>query len=555
MPFNESNDVTSYYVNLLPPIDDTTRQKLPTTAQILKLEGGKPGDLGEKSYKPIVSFFQGSVNDGGDAVKDKDIHTINIKSENDCGFALKINQDANNKSEVNIGYINPSSGINIYLSSNNLQFTKLISGSVESSTSFADGSVVKDFTVSTNGTSLISSVLDTDLGLNKYYLDMNDGVDCSKFLTATISDSSSGTPSIAEPLTDLLNIYVVETDVNDKYLSYTTEQKIFTGSSGSINIESGKSFAAGDVVRIQYTNIENNYIIAIVTSYVGTLLSFSNIKYPENTTTCKILLGSFVTINNIWDWKAKTPEIPDSHCISYTRTPSTLVAQNNTTFKDYFSSGKLQGFRMQYKKEKTNLIPECRNEINWFSDTFVDVNSFANTFSSKDSTLDINRITNRDYIRSQYSGKSQLINKNKFSILFNGFYSTNDEKTSFYFNGYYGRTGNIIMKTVLKYSVNAGQPILNNNNNVEILIGNGAKFNTNGSYSPYFTMKLYEALVYKNIAGLSTGKPQRIICDYLVSKYKNKAFFDSSEIQTDAPIYYSQADRPNIFGKVQKIIS
>ena len=79
MPFNESNDVASYYVKELPPIDDTTRQKLPTTAQILKLEGGKPGDLGEKSYKPIVSFFQGSVNDGGEAVDGKNIHKISIK--------------------------------------------------------------------------------------------------------------------------------------------------------------------------------------------------------------------------------------------------------------------------------------------------------------------------------------------------------------------------------------------------------------------------------------------------------------------------------------------
>ncbi len=555
MPFNESNDVASYYVKELPPIDDTTRQKLPTTAQILKLEGGKPGDLGEKSYKPIVSFFQGSVNDGGEAVDGKSIHKISIKSENDCGFAIKINQDANNKSEVNIGYINPSSGINIYSSSNDLKFTKLISGSVETSSTYNNGDAIKDFTVNTNGTSTISSILDSELNLNKYYLDMNDGVDCSKFLKATISDSSSGTASINEPLTDLLNIYVVETDVNDNYLSYTTEEKLFTGTSGTINIESGKSFAAGDVIRIQYTNIENNYITAIVTNYAGNILSFSNIKYPDTTQKCTILLGSFVTINNIWDWKVAAPETSDSHCISYTRTPSTLVAQDNATFKDYFNSIGLKGFKMQYKKEKTNLIPECRNQIKWFSDTFVDLNSLANTFFRKDSTLDIDRITNRDYIRSQYSGKSQLINKNKFSILFNGFYSTTDEKTSFYFNGSYGKIGNITMKTVLQYSVNTGQPILNNNNNVEILIGNGAKKNTNGSYSPYFTMKLYEVLVYKNIAGLSTGNPQRIICDYLISKYKNKAFFDTSEIQTDAPIYYSQADRPNIFGKIQKIIS
>jgi len=547
MPFNEFNDVASYYGNELPSIDTNTVKNLPTTAQILKLEGGKPGDLGEKSYKPIVSFCQGSVSDGGDALINKTIHEINIKTENDCGYALKIKQDANNKSEVNIGYINPSSGVNIYLSSNNLQFTKLISGSVESSTSFADGSVIKDFTVSTNGISLISSVLDTDLGLNKYYLDMNDGVDCSKFLTATISDSSSGTPSIAETLTDLLNVYVVETDVNDAYLSYiNANQEFIKGSSASVTIEASKSFSTGNVVRIQESTVK--YIIGTITGYnsVTGQLDINNISMPSGSSIGKLTLalGSFVTINEIYD-----PALKDltSHCVSIT---STLETNANNVFKNYFRASGTAGFRFTYQKEKTNTISESKNLFSIYSDSFLssskgvdDARFFFPRIPFVNFITD--RITQRDYIRSQYSGaKSVLIRKNKFSIVFNGFYSGGRDNTSNYFNGSYG---NVI----------GGRPdvnLLKNNNDVKILIGNGAELNTNGSYSPYFTMKLYEVLVYKNIAGLSTGKPQRIICDYLVSKYKNKAFFDTSEIQTDAPIYYSQADRPNIFGKVQKII-
>jgi len=548
MPFNEFNDVASYYGNELPSIDTKTVNNFPTTAQILKLEGGKPGDLGEKSYKPIVSFCQGSVSDGGDALINKTIHKINIKTENDCGYALKIKQDANNKSEVNIGYINPSSGINIYLSSNDLQFTKLISGSTETSSVYNNGNAIKDFTVNTNGVSTISSVLDSELNLNKYYLDMNDGADCSKFLTATISDSSSGTPSISEALTDLLNVYVVETDVNDGYLSYTTEEKTFTTTSGNINIESGKSFAAGDIIRIQYTNIETNFIIATVISNVGTLLSFNNIVYPKDSNKSKILLGSFVTINAVWSWNDNLIT-PNSHCISYTRTPSALQAQNNDTFKSYFSSTNKPGFRLLYKKEKTNLIQECRNEMKWMRDLFSDVGV---EFIGK--SFATNRITNRDYIRSQYAGKSQLINKNKFSILFNGFYSTSNPNQPVYFNGYYGNKTYSDSRVSVKDSIIGS--IVTDSSNVEIIIGNGS-FRVDPSvnvYRRYFTMKLYEVLVYKNIAGLSTARPQRIICDYLTSKYKNKTFFDTSEIQTDAPIYYSQADRPNIFGKVQKII-
>jgi len=277
------------------------------------------------------------------------------------------------------------------------------------------------------------------------------------------------------------------------------------------------------------------------------LLSFNKIEYPKDSgDKSKILLGSFVTINAVWSWNDNLIT-PNSHCISYTRTPSALQAQNNDTFKSYFSSTNKPGFRLLYKKEKTNLIQECRNEMKWMRDLFSDdgVEFIGKSF-------DTNRITNRDYIRSQYAGKSQLINKNKFSILFNGFYSTSNPKQPVYFNGYYGNKTYSDSRASVKDSIIGS--IVTDSSNVKIIIGNGAFKDDNYVYHPYFTMKLYEVLVYKNIAGLSTARPQRIICDYLISKYKNKAFFDSSEIQTDAPIYYSQADRPNIFGKVQKII-
>lgn len=547
MPFNPQND-TVYYYNYdekLPQVTSTAN--IPDKAQILQLKGGNGGGLGEKSFKPQIVFAKGEVTDGGDAQTTENINTYGFGSENDCGFAIRINEDVNNKSQVNIGYINSENAINIYLSANNLQFTKLISGSVESSTNLADGAVIKDFTVSTNATSLISSVLDTDLGLNKYYFDMNDGVDCSKFLIATISDPNGATPAIKEPLTDLLNVYVVETDVNSDYLSYINANQEFTkNSSASVTIEAGKSFSIGESVRIQESAIK--YIIANVTNLSGTTLAINNISMPSGSSISKLTLalGSFVTINEIYD-----PALIDisSHCVSIT---STLEVNTNDNFKKLFGSRNNTGFRFIYQKEKTNTISESKNQFSFFGDNFlssfkeVSDPRFFPYFISNFLKFKTDRITQRDYIRSQYSGaKSVLIRKNKFSIVFNGFYSGGRYNTSNYFNGSYG-------------SVIGGTPdvnLLKNNNDVKILIGNGARLNANGSYSPYFTMKLYEALVYKNIANLRTGNPQRIICDYLVSKYKNKAFFDSSEIQTDAPIYYSQSDRPNILGKVQKIIT
>jgi hypothetical protein len=550
MPFNNKNNTVSYYDfdNPLPTLTKTQGNQIPDKAQILQLKGGNGGRLGEKSFKPQIIFAEGEVTDGGDAQTSKNINTYEFGSENDCGFAVKINEDVNNKSQVNIGYINSTSAINIYLSGNDLQFTKLISGSVETSTSFADGVTVKDFTVSTNGTSLISSVLDTDLGLNKYYFDMNDGTDCSKFLTATISDPNGATPAIKEPLTDLLNVYVVETDVNDAYLSYiNANQEFIKGSSASVTIEDLKSFSTGNVVRIQESTVK--YIIGTITGYnsVTGQLDINNISMPSGSSIGKLTLalGSFVTINEIYD---PALQYIISHCVSIT---STLEVNTNNLFKNLFGSRNTSGLRFVYQKEKTNIIPESKNLFSIYSDSFLssykevsDPRFFFPGIPFVNFTTD--RITQRDYIRSQYSGaKSVLIRKNKFSIVFNGFYSGGRDNTSNYFNGSYG---NVI----------GGRPdvnLLKNNNDVKILIGNSAKLNANGSYSPYFTMKLYEVLVYKNIANLRSGNPQRIICDYLVSKYKNKAFFDSSEIQTDAPIYYSLSDRPNILGKVQKIIT
>lgn len=541
MPFNPKNN-TVYYYNYdekLPEVASTAN--IPDKAQILQLKGGNGGGLGEKSFKPQIVFAKGEVTDGGDAQTTENINTYGFGSENDCGFAIRINEDVNNKSQVNIGYINSASAINIYLSGNDLQFTKLISGSVESLVSLANTAIIKDFTVNTNVPSPILSVLDTDLGLNKYYFDMNDGVDCSKFLKATISDPNGATPAIKEPLIDLLNVYVVETDVNDDYLSYINANQEFKKNvSANVTIEAAKTFSTGDVIRIQESTVK--YIIGTITGYnsVNGQLAITTTSTSSGLP-ITLALGSFVTINEIYD-----PALKDltSHCVSIT---STLETNANSIFKQYFSAGGTAGFRFTYQKEKTNTISESKNKISFYHDNFVlfgAVNYSIGTYNSPLFRTD--RITQRDYIRSQYSGaKSVLIRKNKFSIIFNGFYSGGRNNTSNYFSGSYGSV----------QAAFANIETVADNNNVTILIGNGAELRANGSYSPYYTMKLYEALVYKNIANLRSGNPQRIICDYLVSKYKNKAFFDSSEIQTDAPIYYSQSDRPNILGKVQKIIT
>ena len=137
-----------------------------------------------------------------------------------------------------------------------------------------------------------------------------------------------------------------------------------------------------------------------------------------------------------------------------------------------------------------------------------------------------------------------MISKNKFSIISYGFYKQNNVFN--YFQGHYKN---------IKIHPTAFPRLISDPKSFLFILG-VSSYNNQGVYKPYYTHKLYEVLCYKNLQYLNTGQPQSIIVDYLIQKYKEKAFFgNNTEIQTADNIYYSQADRPNIFGKVRKIVS
>ena len=162
MPFNESNKCVSLYnASNVPSISSAQRLTIDKNAFLMKLTGGEAGGLGEKSYKPKVELFFGQIVNGfGIETNPPTLASIPLKQENDCGYAVKILEDVNNQSQVNINYLNSNSGINIYSSNAKLAFETLYTGNAShiSPTTLSNGYVLNDFTVFTNGSEQISVV-------------------------------------------------------------------------------------------------------------------------------------------------------------------------------------------------------------------------------------------------------------------------------------------------------------------------------------------------------------------------------------------------------------
>lgn len=552
MPLTLPNRTVSLHGISLP--EQPVNSQLPANTQLINLIGGLGGNVGEKSYKPQVQFSIGT--NEGDTSSPLDVqtngpfYTKELKEENDCGNAIKILYSNSNKSEVNINYLNSNSDVDIYTSSERLKFSTLYSGVAQSKTAgtnLTNGTSVDNFTILTDGTETVSVVQDTELGLNKNYLDFTSatvGDYSTKFLKKNVSEATESE--------SIFNVFVSEIDVNPGYVSYITSPILknslsllnppspsSTTTSLMISIQSGKLFSNGDFIRVQDLSNPNNFAIGTVTSYSTTDLTVTfNLRYTQ----LDLPAGSSVCIENI---NNRINSGSTSHCIStiFTDVDS---AETYYSLRIKYATASLFGFRFTHERSITNNnIIDYSNEIRFLRNSFrqdkAEVQNELVGFESK-----FNRIGNRNYLKSQYNGKDQLISKNKFSIISYGFYKQNDSYR--YFNGYY------------KNFEISGYPfdsLLVDPKNYLLTVGNGAAMSNTitDDYKPYYTHKLYEILSYRNLQYMNTYEPQKIIIDNLISKYKEKAFFSNpSEIQTTDDIYYSAIDRPNILGKVRKII-
>ena len=552
MPLNLPNRIVSLHDVSLP--SQPSNADLPKNPQLMNLIGGAGGDAGEKSYKPKIQFSLGLDADSQsssplDVQTFPPYYTKEIKEENDCGHAIKILYSNTNKSEVNIEYLNPTSGVNIYLTSNQLPFSSLNSGVAQSKTAgtnLTNGTSVNNFSILTNGTETVSVIEDTELGLNKNYLDLtssNVGDVGTKFLKLNVSSATDAD--------SIYNVFVSEIDVNQGYVSHITSS-ISPGSLSytattnlTVSIQSSKLFSNGDVVRIQDLTDNSNFAIGTVSSYSSTnLVVVFDIQEPKTDKFLKkdLPVGSSVSINQINNWDKDF-----SNCISTFFTDSSNT-ETVSTLRNKFNVPLANGLRFKHQRQVTNNnIIDYNNRLSYIS------NNFSQTSAETELTLrnvkghpdfDVYRIGNRGYLKSQYVGRDQLISKNKFSIISYGFYKQNNVFN--YFQGHYKN---------IKIYPTAFPKLLSDPKSFLFILG-VSSYNNQGVYKPYYTHKLYEVLCYKNLQYLNTGQPQSIIVDYLIQKYKEKAFFgNNTEIQTADDIYYSQVDRPNIFGKVRKIVS
>ena len=552
MPLNLPNRIVSLHDVSLP--SQPSNANLPKNPQLMNLIGGAGGDAGEKSYKPKIQFSLGLDADSQsssplDVQTFPPYYTKEIKEENDCGHAIKILYSNTNKSEVNIEYLNPTSGVNIYLTSNQLPFSSLNSGVAQSKTAgtnLTNGTSVNNFSILTNGTETVSVIQDTELGLNKNYLDLtssNVGDVGTKFLKLNVSSATDAD--------SIYNVFVSEIDVNQGYVSYITSSILKSSLSYTaattltVSIQSSKLFSNGDVVRIQDLTDNSNFAIGTVSSYSSTnLVVVFDIQEPKTDKFLKkdLPVGSSVSINQINNWDKDF-----SNCISTFFTDSSNT-ETVSTLRNKFNVPLANGLRFKHQRQVTNNnIIDYNNRLSYIS------NNFSQTSAETELTLrnvkghpdfDVYRIGNRGYLKSQYVGRDQLISKNKFSIISYGFYKQNNVFN--YFQGHYKN---------IKIYPTAFPSLLSDPKSFLFVLG-VSSYNNQGVYKPYYTHKLYEVLCYKNLQYLNTGQPQSIIVDYLIQKYKEKAFFgNNTEIQTADDIYYSQVDRPNIFGKVRKIVS
>ena len=551
MPLNLPNRIVSLHdvsLPLQPPNAD-----LPKNPQLMNLIGGAGGDAGEKSYKPKIQFSLGLDADSQSS-SPLDIQTYTpyyvkeIKEENDCGHAIKILYSNANKSEVNIEYFNPTSGVNIYLSSNLLPFSSLNSGVAQSKTAgtnLTNGTSVNNFSILTNGTETVSVIQDTELGLNKNYLDLtssNYGDVGTKFLKLNVSSATDAD--------SIYNVFVSEIDVNQGYVSYITSSILSSSLSYTatttltISIQSAKLFSNGDVIKIQDLTDNSNFAIGTISSYASTNLVVVFNKQDKNGQFLKndLPVGSSVSIEQINNWDRS---FSNSISTFFTDSANTETA---STLRGKFNTELMHGLRFKHQRQITNNnIIDYNNRFSYVSNNFSQTSAETELILRNlkgDPNFDVYRIGDRDYLKSQYVGRDQLISKNKFSIISYGFYKQNNVFN--YFQGHYKN---------IKIYPTAFPSLLSDPKSFLFVLG-VSSYNNQGVYKPYYTHKLYEVLCYKNLQYLNTGQPQSIIVDYLIQKYKEKAFFgNNTEIQTAGDIYYSQADRPNLFGKVRKIVS
>ena len=539
MPFKQSIN-TVVEKDSLPKLSDAQKAANPVLSALIALQGGQGGFFGEKSYKPKVVLAEADIASSQltiDPTKIFPYSTTEIKSENDCGYAVNFKTDASNQCDFTLGEYDPYNNLNIYAPSQLLPFSYLYTGGVSSSDVLASGSAVGDFTLQTfNGAHYLSGDLDTELNLNKYYLELRN--------SGAINEPFYLQKSIDFNLVDnsVFIFYVAQTDLVSGYATYNTGVINFNNNTNGIASVTGgfydTLFKEEDTIRIDHPS-GYYYAYAEITAKnastdVYTFKITQSGNFPR-TDKVSFPLGSSVSIYD-----------DDSNKLSICA-PSDAAPIGIDSYNAFYSDRK-DGFQFKIDKKVTTNHKELNNSLTFTNDK----NLFKNNISDTNAiSIDFSfpRIGNRKYMQDQYGTdliKNQIKNKSKFNIFFHGFegnLSQSNDNTSQAVTNY--SCGNEVSFFVSDRQIE--QDILGSlslgQKTIELIIGSPIR-----SERCYYSNRIYEVLIYIDLKSSDIPK----VLAGLSKKYSQKTNFSSPvEFQT-SDMYYSIADKINILGKIKK---
>jgi len=526
--------------NTLPTITAAEKSEKPRFSALVILKGGQGGSFAEKSYKPKVILAETDLSSSELTINPDKIFpysTTEIKSENDCGYAINFKTDASNQCDFTLGEYNPYNNLNIYAPSQLLPFSYLYTGGVSSSDVLASGDAVGDFTLQTfNGAYYLSGDLDTELNLNKYYLELRN--------SGAINEPFYLQKSIDFNLVDnsVFIFYVAQTDLVSGYATYNTGVINFNNNTNGIASVTGgfydTLFSENDLIRIEhpsgYYNAKAKITAKNASTNVYTFKITESGNFPR-TNSVSFPLGSSVSI---FDGESNKLSI----CAPSDAAPIGIDSYNA------FYSDRKDGFQFKIDKKVTTNHKELNNSLTFTNDK----NLFKNNISDTNAiSIDFSfpRIGNRKYMQDQYGTdliKNQIKNKSKFNIFFHGFernLSQSNDNTSQAVTNY--SCGNEVsffvsdrqIKQDILGSLSLGQKT------IELIIGSPIR-----SERCYYSNRIYEVLIYIDLKSSDIPK----VLAGLSKKYSQKTNFSSPvEFQT-SDMYYSTADKINILGKIKK---
>ena len=543
MPFIQSENIV-VEKEILAEITQQEKQdkseKSPFSSLVM-LQGGQGGSFGEKSFKPKVILADADITSSElslDSAKIYPYSTTEIKSENDCGYAIDFKTDASNQCDFNIGEYDPYNNLNIYSSSQLLPFSQVFTGGASSSAPLYSGYSAGNFQVIADPTyaNFLTPVLDSELNLNKYYLELRNAADVSLpfYLQKTIDFSDVGT--------SVFVFYVAQTDLVSGYATYNTGVINFNRPTVSAVSATGgfydTVFEVGDLIYISHPS--GYYGIQAEISAKDAQKYTFNIEKTDNlpsTNTISFPLGSSVSII----------DETNSNKLSICKDNSTVFPNMNSYNNTYLDSK--YGFQFNIAKNVTTNHKELSSSVFFSNDKKL--------FSEQASAIEINssfsRIGNRIYLQDQYGTdlvKNQIKNKSKFNIFYHGLernLSQSNANTSQAVTTY--SCGNDVSSFVSNTQIDQDVlgPLLNQEKVIKLIIGSPVK-TIGGIARCYYSNRIYEVLIYINLKSSDVPK----VLMGLSKKYSQKTSFSSPVEFQASDMYYSATDKINILGKIKK---